>query len=46
MLPWAEKRLLILSHTILMFDAYHDVAAKMKAGNTHAKKLIESWAAG
>ena len=36
----------ILSHTILMFDAYHDVAAKMQAGNTHAKKLIASWAAG
>ena len=37
---------IILSHTILMFDAYHDVAAKMQAGNTHAKKLIASWAAG
>ena len=36
----------ILSHTILMFDAYHDVAAKMNAGNPHAKKLIASWAAG
>jgi aconitate hydratase 2/2-methylisocitrate dehydratase len=36
----------ILSHTILMFDAYHDVATKMKAGNAHAKKLIASWAAG
>jgi aconitate hydratase 2/2-methylisocitrate dehydratase len=35
-----------LSHTILMFDAYHDVVTKMKAGNQHAKKLIESWAAG
>lgn len=33
-----------LSHTILMFDAFHDVAEKMKAGNPHAKKLIESWA--
>ncbi|HEU4709770.1 MAG TPA: bifunctional aconitate hydratase 2/2-methylisocitrate dehydratase, partial [Methylophilaceae bacterium] len=33
-----------LSHTILMFDAFHDVAEKMKAGNLHAKKLIESWA--
>jgi aconitate hydratase 2 / 2-methylisocitrate dehydratase len=35
-----------LSHTILMFDAYHDVVAKMQAGNAHAKTLIESWAAG
>ena len=35
-----------LSHTILVFDAYHDVVAKMQAGNQHAKKLIESWAAG
>ena len=35
-----------LSHTILMFDAYHDVVAKMQAGNQHATKLIESWAAG
>jgi len=35
-----------LSHTILMFDAYHDVVTKMKAGNAHAKKLLESWAAG
>jgi aconitate hydratase 2/2-methylisocitrate dehydratase len=33
-----------LSKTILMFDAFHDVDEKMKAGNPHAKKLIESWA--
>lgn len=33
-----------LSNTILMFDAFHDVEAKMKAGNTHAKALITSWA--
>jgi len=33
-----------LSHTTLMFDAFHDVDEKMKAGNAHAKKLIESWA--
>jgi aconitate hydratase 2/2-methylisocitrate dehydratase len=35
-----------LSHTALMFDAFHDVQEKMQAGNAHAKKLIESWAAG
>lgn len=33
-----------LSTTILMFDAFHDVEAKMKAGNAHAKALMESWA--
>ncbi len=32
-----------LSNTILMFDAFHDVDEKMKAGNVHAKALIESW---
>ncbi len=35
-----------LSHTTLMFDAFHDVQEKMLAGNTYAKKLIESWANG
>ncbi|MEJ5211845.1 MAG: bifunctional aconitate hydratase 2/2-methylisocitrate dehydratase [Burkholderiales bacterium] len=33
-----------LSHTILMFDAYHDVVDKFKAGNPHARALLESWA--
>ena len=33
-----------LSQTILMFDAFHDVDVLMKAGNTHAKTLMESWA--
>lgn len=42
----AEHAVKALSQTILMFDAFHDVAEKMKAGNTHAKALIESWAAG
>jgi len=40
----AAEAVKALSHTILMFDAFHDVAEKMKAGNPHAKKLIESWA--
>ncbi|GAB1270175.1 bifunctional aconitate hydratase 2/2-methylisocitrate dehydratase [Aurantivibrio infirmus] len=35
-----------LKHTLLMFDAFHDVDEKMKAGNSHAKEIIESWAAG
>ncbi|HSH53701.1 MAG TPA: aconitate hydratase B, partial [Methylotenera sp.] len=42
--PMAEAAVKALSHTILMFDAFHDVDEKMKAGNVHAKKLIESWA--
>jgi aconitate hydratase 2/2-methylisocitrate dehydratase len=33
-----------LSGTLLMFDAFHDVAAKAKAGNTHAKATMQSWA--
>ena len=40
----AEAAVTSLSNTILMFDAFHDVDEKMKAGNVHAKKLIESWA--
>lgn len=40
----ADAAVKALSKTILMFDAYHDVDEKMKAGNAHAKKLIESWA--
>ena len=40
----AEAAVKALSHTILMFDAFHDVDEKMKAGNPHARKLIESWA--
>lgn len=33
-----------LSHTLLMFDAFHDVEERVKAGNAHAKKLLQSWA--
>mmetsp|Transcript_1303 Transcript_1303/g.2527 ORF Transcript_1303/g.2527 Transcript_1303/m.2527 type:complete len:907 (+) Transcript_1303:62-2782(+) len=33
-----------LSVTLLMFEAYWDVEAKMKAGNANAKAVIESWA--
>ncbi|MDP3211389.1 bifunctional aconitate hydratase 2/2-methylisocitrate dehydratase [Methylotenera sp.] len=39
----ADVAVKALSQTILMFDAFHDVDEKMKAGNLHAKKLIESW---
>ena len=34
-----------LSHTLLMFDAFHDVKEKMDAGNAFAKQVMESWAA-
>jgi len=40
----AAEAVQALMHTTLMFDAFHDVAEKMRAGNVHAKKLIESWA--
>jgi aconitate hydratase 2/2-methylisocitrate dehydratase len=33
-----------LKHTLLMFDAFHDVAEKVKAGNVNAKQLMDSWA--
>ncbi|MCQ9426139.1 bifunctional aconitate hydratase 2/2-methylisocitrate dehydratase [Pseudomonas sp. LJDD11] len=35
-----------LKFTLLMFDAFHDVSEKAKAGNVHAKAVLESWAAG
>jgi len=33
-----------LSHTLLMFEAFHDVKEKADNGNSHAKTIIESWA--
>lgn len=33
-----------LKETILMFDAFHDVEARMKKGNAVAKDVVESWA--
>ncbi|HNY31691.1 MAG TPA: bifunctional aconitate hydratase 2/2-methylisocitrate dehydratase [Fibrobacteria bacterium] len=33
-----------LKKTILIFDYFADVAAKAKAGNPHAKAVIQSWA--
>ncbi|MGP0173134.1 bifunctional aconitate hydratase 2/2-methylisocitrate dehydratase [Pseudomonas sp. NCHU5208] len=35
-----------LKHTLLMFDAFHDVAEKAKAGNANAKAVLQSWADG
>lgn len=41
--PLAAKE---LKHTLLMFDAFHDVEEKHKAGNKFATEVIESWAEG
>ena len=35
-----------LKHTLLMFDAFHDVAEKAKNGNVHAQAVLQSWADG
>jgi aconitate hydratase 2/2-methylisocitrate dehydratase len=41
MAPIAAKA---LSHTLLIFDAFHDVQEKADAGNPFAKQVIQSWA--
>jgi len=33
-----------LSHTLLVFDAFHDIKEKSDAGNAYARQVIESWA--
>ncbi|HWS76883.1 MAG TPA: aconitate hydratase B, partial [Thermomonas sp.] len=33
-----------LKHTLLMFDAFHDVQEKAEAGNANAKAVLQSWA--
>ncbi|HDZ48309.1 hypothetical protein LCGC14_0210710 [marine sediment metagenome] len=33
-----------LKHTLLMFDAFHDVEVRAKNGNSVAKDVIQSWA--
>ncbi len=33
-----------LSHTLLVFDAFHDVKEKADAGNVFAQQIINSWA--
>ena len=35
-----------LSHTLLMFDAFHDVKEKADKGNANAKAVMQSWADG
>jgi len=41
--PVAAKE---LKHTLLMFDAFHDVAEKARNGNVHAQGVLQSWADG
>jgi aconitate hydratase 2/2-methylisocitrate dehydratase len=33
-----------LKHTLLVFDAFHDIEEKAKTGNAHAKAVLHSWA--
>ncbi|HLR16464.1 MAG TPA: bifunctional aconitate hydratase 2/2-methylisocitrate dehydratase [Alcanivoracaceae bacterium] len=33
-----------LKHTLLVFDAFHDVEEKAKAGNKYAQEIMQSWA--
>lgn len=33
-----------LSHTLLVFDAFHDICEKSDAGNAYAGQVLESWA--
>ena len=35
-----------LKHTLLMFDAFHDVKDKADQGNQYAKEILQSWAEG
>lgn len=41
--PTAAKA---LKHTLLMFDAFHDVKEKADQGNKYAKEILQSWADG
>jgi aconitate hydratase 2/2-methylisocitrate dehydratase len=33
-----------LCHTLLMFDAFHDVDTRAKGGNSNAQRVMQSWA--
>ena len=35
-----------LKHTLLVFDAFHDVAELVRAGSSNAQSVMESWAEG
>jgi len=40
----APTAITALSKTLLMFDAFHDVKDLAESGNTHAAKVMQSWA--
>ncbi len=40
----AEAAARELKHTLLMFDAFHDVEEKARAGNVQAQAVLQSWA--
>lgn len=42
----AELAATQLKNTLLMFDAFHDVASKAEAGNANAQAVMQSWADG
>jgi aconitate hydratase 2/2-methylisocitrate dehydratase len=42
----AEVAAAQLKHTLLMFDAFHDVSERAKKGNEAAKAVMASWAEG
>ncbi|HEB28930.1 MAG TPA: bifunctional aconitate hydratase 2/2-methylisocitrate dehydratase [Porticoccus sp.] len=42
----AEQAATELKSTLLVFDAFHDVAEKADAGNANAKAVLQSWADG
>jgi aconitate hydratase 2/2-methylisocitrate dehydratase len=42
----AEVAAAQLKHTLLMFDAFHDVAERAKNGNAAAQAVLQSWADG
>ena len=40
-----ERAAAALGHTLLVFDAFHDVVGMAEGGNRHARSVLESWAA-
>jgi aconitate hydratase 2/2-methylisocitrate dehydratase len=40
----AEEAVKALSHTLLVYDAFHDVQTKADNGNRHAQAVMQSWA--
>jgi aconitate hydratase 2/2-methylisocitrate dehydratase len=40
----APEAVSALSHTLLMFDSFHDVEERAKNGNTYAETILKSWA--